>query len=774
MKKLSLLVKSLAICLVIVFFTNSIGYAIEPTIPNAQTECGEWKIESADSNKDQRIGITLLRQATGNECYGMFTLKNQTGTLLGGGYSLALKASSKNANIQYLPYGDPILIPGLDIEIKTLPIDITKQANINLQGEVTLGSFLAVDMSFFAMKSILELIPLPTGCLVSYDQLLLISLRTAPVLENAARLAFQGDLIGSKEEFSRSLNVFYEKAGEAAKDIGIGCLADFLDEVVEIIIKKPIVGAKIILSYITWVPVVIFDYFKYQGFLTSVRLSYIPSIPPLLTPLPTPLTITPPTTIIAPVTPVISSNSSTAMLFDVSSSMNEQDVTSISKLDAAKNSGARILDIIQAEKAVFQGAEVGILSFATTAQVYSNLSADVNLARSALYSLSAYGRTGMPDGLRLAIDEFPNMQSSKPIIILLSDGLPNVGLRGTNVSDPAIVRQQVLDLASEAGSKGICIYTVGFGVPSTGSGNFIGGSIDENLLKQVAANSGCGAYYNAQNAIELANVYVRLRHESTGNILLKQTGNISRGQTVDIGNVQVPDNQSMILFTLNWPGSRLDAVLTDPSGQTVDTNYPKASFSISDTLASIIIQDPQTGEWNVVAKGVDVPEDTTVYNAIMSVRPNPNPPTPMPQATPQASIPPTPGFPIVILILVVAGGGIAIYVYTSTRAKRRFNTPIGVLSAQLICISGEKAGQTVSIKDRLLIGRGSGCRIRLSDRTVSRQHATLRFANGHWFIQDMNSRTGTFVNDAKIEATTLNAGDRIRIGSSIFEFRITR
>ncbi len=283
MKKLSLLVKPLAICLVIVLFTNSVGYAKAPTIPNAQTRCGEWKIQNVGSNNDQRIGITLKSQASGNDCSGMFTLENRTGTVLGGGYSLALTANSNNANVQYLPYGDPILIPGLNIEIKTIPNDITEQANVNLQGEVTLGSFLAVDLSFFAMKSIIDLVPVPTGCLISYDQILLISLRTAPILENTARLAFEGKLIESKNEFSSVINVFYEKAGDVARGIGIGCFADFLKS----ILGKPIVIAKVVLSYITWVPVVIFDYFKYQGFLTSVSLSYIPPTPPTPTPMPT-------------------------------------------------------------------------------------------------------------------------------------------------------------------------------------------------------------------------------------------------------------------------------------------------------------------------------------------------------------------------------------------------------------------------------------------------------------------------------------------------------
>lgn len=498
---------------------------------------------------------------------------------------------------------------------------------------------------------------------------------------------------------------------------------------------------------------------------------YIPSppTPGQSTLNPTAVTIDTPSPVAIPV------SSSNILLFDVSGSMGEQDATGIAKIDAAKNSGSQILDIIQAENSVSQGAEVGILSFSNGAWVNAFLSSDVASARSALNGLYPLAGTGMPDGLRLAIDQLAGVQNAKPIIIMLSDGLPNIPLASSGwFGDPNLPRQQSLDLALEAGTKGICIFTVGFGIPNTMGGISGEASIDEDFLKQVSANSGCGVYYNAQNATQLANVYVSLRHLSTGNILLNQTGNISQGQTVDIANVQVPDNQSMILFTLNWPGSQLDAVLTDPSGATVDSNYLSASFSTADTLASVIIQNPQPGDWKVAAKGVDVPEGMTTYNAVLSARPNPNPPTEVPQEAPPATVPTAPGFPVVILLLVVAGGGIAVYVLMQTRAKSRSKTLVGAMAAQLVCITGELVGRVLPLKDGLLVGRGSGSTLKLKDRVVSRRHMKFRFAGGQWFIQDLNSQSGTFVNDVKVKATVLNNGDRIRIGSTIFEFRTTR
>jgi hypothetical protein len=289
MRRFSPIIKTISFVLVFIFSANSIGYAKEPSIPNVSPDCGEWIVEAVNSSSDQRIGVTLLEQGTGSDCSATFTLENRTGTLLGGGYSFELSTLLNNANSQFLPYGDPYLVPGLNIEIKTTPVDINQPAGITLQGEVTLGSDLAVDFSLFLMQTALDLIPLPTGCVISYDQLFLISLRTAPILAETTKLASEGDLVGSRAELSRVIVVFNEKAGDYARDIGIGCFADFLKS----IIGKPAMVAKIVLSYVTWVPVVIFDYFKYQGRPVSIRLTYTPPTPPTQTPTPT-ATETPP------------------------------------------------------------------------------------------------------------------------------------------------------------------------------------------------------------------------------------------------------------------------------------------------------------------------------------------------------------------------------------------------------------------------------------------------------------------------------------------------
>jgi hypothetical protein len=95
-----------------------------------------------------------------------------------------------------------------------------------------------------------------------------------------------------------------------------------------------------------------------------------------------------------------------------------------------------------------------------------------------------------------------------------------------------------------------------------------------------------------------------------------------------------------------------------------------------------------------------------------------------------------------------------------------------VSSAWLEGTRGEYANRRVQLyQSDMIIGRSKECGLLLRDHKVSRQHACLRYASNAWFIQDMNSSGGTFVNGKPIRATRLNTGDQIGIGSSTFIFR---
>ncbi|EFO79188.1 forkhead-associated protein [Oscillochloris trichoides DG-6] len=69
------------------------------------------------------------------------------------------------------------------------------------------------------------------------------------------------------------------------------------------------------------------------------------------------------------------------------------------------------------------------------------------------------------------------------------------------------------------------------------------------------------------------------------------------------------------------------------------------------------------------------------------------------------------------------------------------------------------------------MGRGLGNDIILEDTRVSRHHAQLRYKARRFWITDLNSTNGTFVNAARITETALRDGDLISLGGLELTFR---
>lgn len=81
-------------------------------------------------------------------------------------------------------------------------------------------------------------------------------------------------------------------------------------------------------------------------------------------------------------------------------------------------------------------------------------------------------------------------------------------------------------------------------------------------------------------------------------------------------------------------------------------------------------------------------------------------------------------------------------------------------------LTGVASGELVKLaRGTTRIGRAADAELRLGDDGVSRLHAQLRVeADGIW-VEDLNSRNGTFVNSQRITAPTpLAEGDKIQVG----------
>ena len=100
--------------------------------------------------------------------------------------------------------------------------------------------------------------------------------------------------------------------------------------------------------------------------------------------------------------------------------------------------------------------------------------------------------------------------------------------------------------------------------------------------------------------------------------------------------------------------------------------------------------------------------------------------------------------------------------------------PAGVTmgTAWLDGVGGIVKGQRmILIKDETLLGRSGVCDLQFHDPKVSRQHALLRIYNSNYFIQDMQSSRGTYINGRRVESHELRDRDQIQIGDTILVFR---
>lgn len=94
------------------------------------------------------------------------------------------------------------------------------------------------------------------------------------------------------------------------------------------------------------------------------------------------------------------------------------------------------------------------------------------------------------------------------------------------------------------------------------------------------------------------------------------------------------------------------------------------------------------------------------------------------------------------------------------------NDELEIGQALLLVKRGPNAGSTFLLEaDSTPAGRNPDSAVFLDDITVSRQHAVIeRRSDGAWFVRDIGSLNGTYVNGEQVDETKLASGDEVQIG----------
>jgi pSer/pThr/pTyr-binding forkhead associated (FHA) protein len=95
-------------------------------------------------------------------------------------------------------------------------------------------------------------------------------------------------------------------------------------------------------------------------------------------------------------------------------------------------------------------------------------------------------------------------------------------------------------------------------------------------------------------------------------------------------------------------------------------------------------------------------------------------------------------------------------------------------SAMLVIRQGPQAGMSFPlVGNQIFIGREEGLDVVLQDPESSRRHARISWQAGQFFVEDLGSTNGTFVNGVQITAPQmLNPGDTVGIGQTALVFQM--
>lgn len=481
----------------------------------------------------------------------------------------------------------------------------------------------------------------------------------------------------------------------------------------------------------------------------------------------------------------------TAMVIDTSGSMNSHDPNSgMSKLNAARESAYGMTEIARNETEVY-GANhyFGIISFSNSAQTDGILDNNFDKVTQRIQILNAGGGTNIGEGLVQAINmlkefEFKDesKKTGKKIIILLSDGLTNQGLSREQIMDP---NGEILTRCQDTDKGTITIYTIGFGIPGgKGRNNSLNDYRDEELLNNLAYLTG-GKSYTAKNYLDLQNIFISIRHESTGEIVAKMDGIVNEGATRNIGHLDVKSSGLEFLATLNWPGSKMEIVLKDPVGVMVGNDYPGVTINNNVRPATAILRNPRQGKWEVFIRGVEAPPAgcpcqviisqrriDTIFGGVPTIHSNDN----------DSSFIVTASSLILLLLLVMGLIGARKRRHRKLHQSRRAycrkldkylhppGTDVAIPIAGYL-ISNDGRYKLPINMEHISIGRSPGNIWRFDDPKVSAFHAICQLENGKIYIQDLNSTNGVYVNGHKISKIKLEDGNVIQIGNMKFRYK---
>lgn len=128
---------------------------------------------------------------------------------------------------------------------------------------------------------------------------------------------------------------------------------------------------------------------------------------------------------------------------------------------------------------------------------------------------------------------------------------------------------------------------------------------------------------------------------------------------------------------------------------------------------------------------------------------------------------------LILRILLAAAlyaflGWAVITIWRDLRAQGRAISAPEIPSLSLTAVEPERGGEMGPVETaELIIGRSTNCDHLITDETVSARHARLSYHHNQWWVEDLKSTNGTYLNDERVNVpTVMVSGDELRCGQA--------
>lgn len=128
--------------------------------------------------------------------------------------------------------------------------------------------------------------------------------------------------------------------------------------------------------------------------------------------------------------------------------------------------------------------------------------------------------------------------------------------------------------------------------------------------------------------------------------------------------------------------------------------------------------------------------------------------------------------PVLLALRIILAASLYLFVgwafFILFRDLKQRGASLAAHQPTLLSLTATHVEEAVPFQTRLpeiTLGRDPACELPIEHPTISAQHARFFFRQGHWWLEDLHSTNGTFLNDEPVSVPViLAAQDRLRCG----------